>query len=363
MQHGLDVRLWTIERACAAWCEQPPELQDAVDATVTSFGDSRAEVTRQLLRVARDMTSANLRRALLAQADGDAERLRRAPQALLHLVAATVPGLSVESVLWGLALGCHNACRPSRDDTTIRPFLRFLERVAPRLAARVELVSAPDWEAMDGAVVFGSDETIAMVRQRLGTRPVAGYGSRTGIAVVTEGAMAGSEGWMYQLVDDIRRFGQRGCMSPRRVYGVDQDPAELAAALAAALRSRVEMQVSPRELTRHVPEPYAARAASDAAALASIVLASPAGTTVPVHVDAFSFEVVGVRSSELRGQVAALGSHLQTAVACCAPDEREALAHELEAAGCTRVCHPGTAHEPPFSWRHDGIGRVAPLLG
>ena len=75
-------------------------------------------------------------------------------------------------------------------------------------------------------------------------------------------------------------------------------------------------------------------------------------------------EVVRVDDlATLRTEVTQLGARLQTAVIAGPYAERAALATLLLDAGCTRICTPGTAHEPDPLWPQDGIGRVAPLLG
>jgi hypothetical protein len=329
----------------------PGELrfERAVRDTVETHPYAEADVRAQLQRIVRPEPEALRRLASseLAGCDGTVV----VPNEILHLVAATVPGLVVESLLTGLYLGAHNQIRGSRRETVLDPFLDYLREAAPEHADQVRVVVDIDWRAPDAAIVYGSDDAVEMVRQRL-DEPVAGYGSREGIAVVTPNAQ---DGWERLLARDIVMFAQRGCMSPSHVWLARGADAGQLAALAAAIRDA---------LPNHITDVGAAAATARSIADAWMLGAMLGGHAPPDLLDAPAVAVQIHRAdddAELARDAARLSSKLQTAVLACDPRERRRLRPLLEDAGCSRVVEPGAAHQPAWDWRHDGLGRFAPL--
>jgi len=224
-----------------------------------------------------------------------------------------------------------------------RPFLAFLAAHAPDLAAQVELVDDVRWETPDAAIVYGSDETIDLVSHRTGEIPIAGYGTRSGIAVVAGPA---DEAVWDRLAGDVVPFRQRGCMSPSALFVVDAS----AEGAADNLRRGLEHAVLLRHGSIENP-PALHRAQLDAAALDTIagsVVVRVSYAEVTVH------EVTDLDA--LRARLQPLCGLLQTAV-LDGRTERTAWEQMLAAAGCTRVVAPGCAHFPDGYWPQDGIGR------
>lgn len=384
---ALASRLEVLARACAAWAAEPPppERGEAVAGEVARNGLSAREVDGQLTRITAALDEATLRRVLdleLDDAGGLDDGRLVAPREILHLAAGTVPGLLAESVLWGLAVGARNQCRPSRDDATFRHFHDLLQRIAPELAMRVEVVDEVRWQTADAAIVHGTDETVAHVRTRLAAgTPIAGFGSRDGIAVLTPDGIAGEPGWAGLLARDIDSFRGRGCMTPRHVIVLGTaaagSTATVARRLGAALADRgAARRPSATPVDRrdaHDPRndalmaSVAGRRAVDEHVLAAI--AAAAGDAVPrpaPHIVANGETSVTVLAAddlpELAVWLDGRRSTLQTAVVCAAPDERTAIERALLDGGCTRTCPPGEAHRPPVDWLYEGTGRLRPLV-
>jgi acyl-CoA reductase-like NAD-dependent aldehyde dehydrogenase len=118
------------------------------------------------------------------------------------------------------ALRAVAIARAASDEVIVRPsrrepvFARALVRAASDPA--IVLDEAFDVASFDeGEIhVYGRDETIARVREAVGTRAndrvrVRGHGSGMGVAVVRSAADARA------LADDVVAFDQRGCLSPR----------------------------------------------------------------------------------------------------------------------------------------------------
>ncbi|MCW2928449.1 MAG: hypothetical protein JWM86_2417, partial [Thermoleophilia bacterium] len=154
-----------LERALAHWHETEGFAQ-AVAETVARHGYARADVESQLRHVLL-RTRGRTMRLVLEEEVGSIGPFPTAPERVLVLASGRVPGLAIEGVVAALAVGAVAVVRPSRDETVLHHLLGSLAATEPSLLERVEVVGAGDelpWERVDGAIVFGSDETIALVR-------------------------------------------------------------------------------------------------------------------------------------------------------------------------------------------------------
>lgn len=337
----------------------------AVAETVGRTGYAQADVESQLRHVV-DRSCATVLRELVDLELGGPEALVDAPGSVLVLASGRIPGLAIEGVAAGLAVGARVLVRPSGDETVLHHLLAGLSASHPDLAEQVQVVAAdggePPWDDADAAVVFGSDETVALVRRKLGAESasrVAGYGSRQGIAVVTPGA-ATERGWASRLADDVLAFRQAGCMSPAWLFVVA--PGGLGAALVDAV-GRELAHARPRHLAAGVDDRVEQRRATDADVLGAIAAGMAPDATALYAGDA-RLTVVHVKDlDELDDGVRRLGTLLQTAVLATGERERDSIGELVCTAGVTRTCLPGRAHRPDPLWPQDGLGRLAPLLG
>lgn len=361
-------RTAAIERIAQAWCASPEQFDRAVRETVAATGLIASVVEQQLREVVSGITARLLVDVLdrelgdhclldewVATADG--ERRALAPRRTIHLAAASVPGLSIESCLWGLALGGVHLVRPAHDDEAFAPFLEIAQHTEPELASRIELVDEVDWRTIDAAVIHGSSDTIEFVRSHLGqTAPIAAFGSREGLAVVTERGMRDQPDWAERVAQDIVRFDTAGCMTPRRLVVVGTMECTLSAQqlLDAAIEQRQERSFARRTSMRRD---------ADQRLLAAI--AARMGHNVSEHQTPPPHPMIDVLAvASIAELVDALFPpwKLQTACLVCATDEADALCDALASSGCTRLCRTGDAHNPLPGWRHDGRGRVIDLV-
>ena len=357
-----DSVLDALDRVLANWHETEG-FAHAVAETVSRHGYAMADVEAHLKHVALRCRGRTMRLVVQDELGEDAD-LSGAPKHVLVLASGRVPGLAIEGIAAALAVGATALVRPSRDETVMHHLLGGLRAWEPGLMARVEVVgvsgSEPPWGRADSAIVFGSDETIAMVRDKLSpaaAQRVAAYGSRQGIAVVGAGADV-DPSWARRLADDVLTFRQAGCMSPSWLFllGVDADAAREAVGRELALAG--ERHVAPG-----VDTGTQLRRTSDADVLGAIAAGMTPDATALYAGDA-RITVVGVPDeAALVEQVRGLGSLLQTAVIATNREDRARIAELLLGAGITRICLPGQAHEPEPLWPQDGIGRVAPLMG
>lgn len=353
-----------LDRGLADW-HQADGFSRAVAETCARHGYAPDDVDAQLRHVA-TRCRGRVMRHVLATELGDPPSMSNVPGTVLVLAAGRMPGLAIEGIAAALSLGARALVRPSRDETVLQHWLGDLRVREPELAARIELVGVGGdvpWERCDAAVVFGSDATIAYVRDQL--RPeaaarVAAYGSRQGIAVLAPGADV-DPSWARRLADDVLAFRQSGCMSPSWLFvlGDDADAARLQEAIGRELACGGDRHLAPG-----IDVATMQRRATDADVLGAIA-AGLAPDSAAFHAGDARLTVVRIRDAdELVRSVDSLGSLLQTAVIATSREQRADIARALlDRTGITRICLPGQAHEPDPLWPQDGIGRVAPLLG
>jgi hypothetical protein len=353
-----------LDRALVGWLETDG-FAHAVAETIAQRGYAREDVEAQLRHVVLRSRGRTMQRVVDEELGAGAD-LSTAPGTVLVLASGNVPGLVIEGIAAALAVGAQALVRPSRDETVLHHLLGGLRAWEPALMERIEVVGAggmePPWNRADAAIVFGSDETIAMVRDKLGpeaARRVAGYGSRQGIAVALPGADVDAS-WARRLADDVCTFRQSGCMSPSWLYVVG-DAAATAPIVEAVGR---ELAVArERHVAPGVDDRVQQRRASDADVLGAIAAGLAPDATALYAGDARLTVVRVPDEATLAMHVGQLGSLLQTAVVATSREDRARIADLLLDAGVTRICLPGQAHEPEPLWPQDGIGRVLPLLG
>lgn len=337
----------------------------ATAACSARFGYATADVVAQLEHVVARCRADVLRELVRREVPSDAER----PATVLVLASGGVPGLVLEGIASALALGARALVRASRDECVLGPLLDDLAERAPDVRDRIEVIDAErdgvPWDAADSAIVFGTDETIALVRGNLDPRAahrVAGYGSRQGIAVVTHDATRADPSWARRIADDVLTFRQRGCMSPSWLFILGSDDVAMTRDVVGQLGRELTL-ARPRHLAPGADDHAAQRRASDADVLGAIAAGMSPDPRVLYAGDARLTVVPVVDPGDLFGHVAPLGSLLQTAVLAATDSERDDLTAILGRAGCTRTVAPGDAHRPDPLWPQDGIGRLAPLVG
>ncbi|MCW2955627.1 MAG: hypothetical protein JWO69_496 [Thermoleophilia bacterium] len=362
--HDHHLALEELDGVLASWHEHA-SFRRAVAETSLRLGYAKEDVEAQLRHVAERCTAATLHRVMTAELGADHD-LSGAPERVMVLASGGVPGLAIEGVAAAFAIGATALVRPSRDDTVIHHLLGELPHLAPAAAHCIDLVGVGDtplpWEQAGAAIVYGSDSTIAWVRDHLPPAAkgrVAAYGSRQGIAVIAPGAGIDTW-WAEHLADDVLTFRQRGCMSPSWLYvvGSADEVAPMVEAIGRELATARQRHVAPR-VDDSVPQ----RRANDADVLGAIAAGMAPDATALYAGDARLTVVRVPDVASLGPQVSALGSLLQTAVVVADDSCYRDVEAALIAAGCTRIVEPGQAHEPDPLWAHDGIGRIAPLLG
>jgi hypothetical protein len=339
--------------------------------------------------------------------EGGHQRGRRlralGPELAVHIIAGTVPGVGVTSLLRALLVKGPVLLKPGTGDALLPVlFARGLSEAAASagpdspaaaLAAATAVLywpggtsalEAPFLAAADQVVVHGADETVLDVRRRLAahTRLVA-YHHRVSAAVfggemVRPHVVHGNEKVsvaLGALARAVVSFDQRGCVCPHQLFLLGAD-AEVAAHLAAGLADALEREASqlpagprdPHEAARVQQVRGAAemRAAAGEAVrlyggpdLAWTVILDPEPEARPAC-SGRTIHVTPVRSRDALGTLLApLRHHLQSVGAAGLADEDlEALA----AAGATRIVALADLPFPPAWWLHDGRGPLTELV-
>lgn len=335
-------RATDLAKACSQWATSS-ELASAVENRCAATGDSPEAVQNQLVRIT-SWQPKQLEAVVESELGPHRTRIV-VPDRILHLAAGTVPGLAIDSLLLPLLLGSQHVVRPSRDDHETAHFHTLLKRVTPHLAEQLELTNNLDWPSYDAAVVWGNDATVALVRHKLGqATPIAAYGSRTSIAVVSAVGIAElSDPSMVAnlLARDVDEFQARGCMSPRCLVLIESShDIESAAdeALEPAADERAALELASVE-----------RAANELAAVERTAVER-------------DLRLIRCTIPELSTVDFGLTAPLQTVSLCCGEAERDDLLPLLARRGATRICELGQAHAPLLGGYHDGRSRLRDLV-
>ena len=200
------------------------------DAIARTTGLSREGVELGFTRhLETDVTEAELD-ALVAAA-GDAS--------VVHVVlSANVFTAPLRAIALARAAAPLVVVRPSRRDPVLARALAEVSR-----DPAITIVDELDVAAIStGEIhVYGRDETIALLRTRARAGVVVrGHGAGMGVAIVSPSADLALAA--EALASDVVAFDQRGCLSPRIVIAVGDDPraAELSRALHEALLAIAE---------------------------------------------------------------------------------------------------------------------------
>jgi hypothetical protein len=309
----------------------------------------------------------------------------------LHIGAGSVPGVCATTLVRSLLVKTPVLVKPGRGDRALVELLfKGLQEDGPVLAGAAQVVywSGGDrgledgiLDSVDRVVVYGSNETVASVRERVRpTVPVVAYHHRSSVAVIGGAALTGRalDDTAEELAWSIATFDQRGCVSPHRVWvvGDRSHAAELAAATAEAMEM-VEDRV-----------PSGPRSDAEMARIHrvrdEVELRGAAGERVRVWRSEGTRWTVVLESSE---GIRAAGTPRTIKIAPCASVERLAsvlapersalqtvgtaglhgvearsLADALALMGATRIVPIRDMSFPPAWWHHDGMGPLRPLV-
>lgn len=309
----------------------------------------------------------------------------------MHIGAGSVPGVCATSMIRSLLVKTPVLVKPGAGDRALAElFLKGLHEEDARLgaAAQVAYWGGGDRDIEDGLiaemdriVVYGSDATVASVRERTPVHvPFLAYHHRSSVAVLGPEVTRGRDlrDAAEELAWSVATFDQRGCVSPHRVWviGSRADARAVAEAAAEALemvedripsgpRSDAEMARVHRvrdelELRAAAGEPvgvWRSEGTRWTVLLESSPELEPAGTPRTIKVAACP------SLDRLHQVMAADPDHLQTVgIAGLDAESELEVASTLTRIGATRIVPIRDVSFPPAWWHHDGQGPLRALV-
>jgi hypothetical protein len=305
------------------------------------------------------------------------------------ILAGAIPMPTLIALIAPLALRSPVIAKVgARDRVTARHVAQSLEEVDELLGRCLDVIDFPgdDGDCVDAllaagcVVATGSDATIAAVRSRLpATARMIGYGHRLSVAAVGADSIHGDalRDAAERLALDVVLWDQLGCLSPIAAFVIDAS-GQAARRFAAQLAEALE-ELSVRLPRGSVDTTAAAQIAQErseaeirAAAGAAVevhtgrqnawtVIAEPSPEIRPAPLHRFIRVVAVTDHVELFAAVARFGPHLAAVGVVGFGRETQNVAQHFTTLGASRICPLGRMQAPPFGWRHDNQGVLAPL--
>jgi len=310
------------------------------------------------------------------------------PRLCLQIVSGSVPGVGVNALIRSLLVKAPTLLKPGIGDAVLPVlFARALHEEDADLAAALAVTYWPGGgeseieqaalDAADVVVVYGSDETVAMLRARAApTARFVGYHHRVSVGIVGRGALVAdlTPSLATEVATSVAMFNQRGCVCPQVVYveeGGDLTPQEFAERLAVALSAiearlpggalDVEEAAALQQLRGHAELQAATGSGTvyhGGAEASWTVVYEPAAMPGPGCV-ARSVRVRPLRDAEdLGDELAGLQAHLQTIGVAGLTGRLGDLAPAWGRLGASRIVPFSRVPFPP----HDGRGPLRDLV-
>lgn len=310
-------------------------------------------------------------------------RTAAGPPLLLQIHAGNVPGVPVTSAVLALLARSGVLAKTGSDEPGLLPlFARSLADIDPLLGRCVAATWWPGeerppaltrWGKEAGkAVVYGGDAAVQAVRESLPPDvELIVYGPRVGIAVFLPDAPAEAADL---LARDVCAYEQRGCVSPRVVFAVGQDPLDLSDRIASGMEREAARVGSPALSEAEAVALRSVRAECEFAGLEdeSTRVSGPADLSWSVMayreagIDSVALPravwVYGVRSLDALYEILRPFKGRIQSIGYAGNRHAEDLARMAARLATSRVCSVGEMAWPPIDWRHEGRYRLLPLL-
>lgn len=306
------------------------------------------------------------------------------PLLTTHVFSGNVPGLPIASLIFALLTKSASLGKAASEEPLFPVlFARSLSEVNPELAKSIailwwkggdEEIEGPVFAQSDAVVVYGSEQSVKSVRERVPfTTMFLAYGHKISFGVIGREYLtknrAGKTAAMAAY--DTSIFDQQGCLSPHVFYveeGGNTSPKEFAALLAG------EMDALNQRLPRGKISP------GDSAAINQLrgtfefkefqddkaaVYYSSHGTdwTViyenePTFVPSCLNRTIRVKPVgdvfEIIPLIEPIKYYLQTVGVALTEKRLTPFADKLGQSGVDRICPLGKMPNPSIGWHHDG---------
>jgi hypothetical protein len=314
------------------------------------------------------------------------------PEMLVHIAAGHLPNPAFMSLALGLLTRSAQFMKCASGASFLpRLFAHSIYDEDRKLGSCLEIAewrggNAALEEALfaeaDCVTATGSDETLAVIRQRVPDRVrFVGYGHRVSFGYVTKDALTGfnAKKVIARAATDVVAWNQLGCLSPHVIYvepGGVVSGEHFAEMLAGELAKREETEPRGRLATEAAVTIASRRAFYEVRAAHSPDTKfwrseNSTDWTVVYENDA-RFQLSCLNRFVYVKNVPDIKTALEHAdsvrekvstVGIAASGERSIeLATQLARWGATRVCPLGQMQNPPLAWRHDGRPALGDLV-
>ncbi|HIE65224.1 MAG: acyl-CoA reductase [Nitrospira sp.] len=305
------------------------------------------------------------------------------PRLITHILPGNISGTAIVSLVCGLLAKSANLAKVSMDELLLPVlFARSLHQIRPELAESMAIltwdnnntdITRAAFQRADLAIVYGSDETIAKVRENIPPATLTLFhGHRLSLGVIARESIRKEVA--DQAAIDIALYDQMGCLSPHLYYVESlgsHTPLEFAQWLSQALyavSNRLPKGETPPDIAAHIQQLRGSLPLRGGKVFSSPkgvdwtvlydpdphFLSSPLSRTIwvkPVH-----------DLTEIVSHLKPIRSILQ-AIGIAIPEKRQPeLIPAIVKMGASRICAIGKMQMPPITWHHDGRFRLANFL-
>jgi hypothetical protein len=309
----------------------------------------------------------------------DDGRIRaRAPKAIYHLCAGNLAISAMTSLVHGLILGSSNVMKlPSEREGDLaarREILGFIKGLPAPLGKLVATMRALDEDALsaaDAVIAFGSDATMASIRERLRfDQKFIAHGHAVSLLWIGDPSKL-TPREARACARDVLTYDQLGCLSPQAIYvAAGTDIAALGEKLSRALevewRAQKQMPARPLSVAARIVEARDVAFARGhrvwlppARHLGWTIIHDPDSTFAPSPLHG----VIILRTcaeSRIKDALASVAGKISTVGVTGQMSSR--LESTFLSLGVSRFCPAGRMQFPPLTWHHDGRQTLAELV-
>ncbi len=305
------------------------------------------------------------------------------PRLITHILPGNISGTAVISLVCGLLAKSANLAKVSTEEPLLPVlFARSLHQIRPELAESMAIltwnnkeshITRAAFQKADLAILYGSDETIAQVRELIPppTRTLF-HGHKLSLGVIARESI--QKEVAERAAVDITLYDQMGCLSPHLFYVEslgNHTPLEFAQWLSQALYAASNRL--PKGETSPVIAAQIQQLRGSLPLRGGKVFSSPKGVDWTVLYDPdprFSASplsrTIWVKPvhdlTEIIPHLEPIHTALQ-AIGIAIPEDRKAeLIPAISKIGASRICAIGKMQTPPMTWHHDGQFRLFNLF-
>lgn len=294
-----------LGNAAARWLDPTsPIRHEGIAALQVSTGYSKLQIAAALNAAFGEATAFHLERY--------ARDLRPPVQPLtvLHIAAGNVFTSWLHGAIITVLMGHRAWIKPSSREPVFASL--WTRSVIAEDAALMGALRVVHWNEdllrqVNAVVAYGSDDTLALLREKAAGLPFAGYGHKISVAVVFQEAQDPASAWIAAAHRDIDAFALEGCLSPQVVYVEGKSDA-------------FEKAVKLRPISGPWPR--------------FILFQSP---------------------DDVPGLLRTYGSTLSCVGVAGAPDRLLDVSSLLADTPAVRVCALGDMQRPPLTWKNGGL--------